>query len=83
MVNPSAGGGDEPTVEKSSEKAITSFSFTSPEATGVVDETAHTINITVPYGTAVTALVPTIVVSDKASVSPESGVSVDALNIYK
>jgi hypothetical protein len=38
-------------------KAITAFSVASPAATGVIDENAKTIAITVPYGTDVTALV--------------------------
>lgn len=41
----------------SSAKAITAFSFTSPVATGTIDENAKTISATVPYGTNVTALV--------------------------
>ena len=58
-------------------KAITSFSFATPSATGVVDEGEKTIAISVPFGTNVTALVPTIVVSAGASVSPLSGVARD------
>lgn len=43
----------------SSAKAITAFSFTSPAATGTVDENEKTIAVTVPYGTDVTTLVGT------------------------
>ncbi len=32
-------------------KAITAFSFTSPAATGVINQGAHTIALTVPFGT--------------------------------
>lgn len=39
-------------------KSITSFSFSSPLATGSIDDVAHTIGITVPYGTSLTSLVP-------------------------
>ncbi len=51
---------------------ITSFSFAqvNPVATGFIDK--HTIIVSVPYGTNVTALVPTIVVSSGATVSPAS-----------
>jgi hypothetical protein len=42
-----------------SAKAITAFSFTSPAATGTVNESAKTIAVTVPYGTNVTSLVAT------------------------
>jgi raffinose/stachyose/melibiose transport system substrate-binding protein len=43
----------------SSDKAITAFSFASPAASGTIDESAKTIAVSVPYGTAVTALVAT------------------------
>ncbi|MBN1363739.1 MAG: hypothetical protein JW976_02945 [Syntrophaceae bacterium] len=41
----------------SSEKAITAFGFETPAATGVITEATHTIDITVPYGTNVNALI--------------------------
>jgi len=40
-------------------KAITAFSFSSPAATGVIDQTLHTIALTVPHGTNLTKLVAT------------------------
>jgi hypothetical protein len=39
---------------------------------GTIDQGAKTIALTVPYGTSVTALVPTITITG-ASVSPDSG----------
>ncbi len=57
-----------------SDKAITSFNFTSPGATGSINESAKTINVSYPVGTAVTSLAPTIIVSPNATVSPLSGV---------
>ncbi|MBL0225105.1 MAG: hypothetical protein IPQ16_05860 [Geobacteraceae bacterium] len=57
---------------QSSTKAITAFSFASPAAEGVIDEATHTIAISVPSGTDVTALVPTITHSG-AGISPASG----------
>ena len=42
-----------------SAKAINTFSFTNPAATGTIDEGAKTIAVTVPYGTDVRALVAT------------------------
>ena len=45
------------TVAPSPAKALTAFSFASPAATGVINEGAHTIALTVPFGTNVTALV--------------------------
>ncbi len=56
-----------------SSKSITSFSFPSlAGATGVINESARTIAVTVPYGTSRTSLTPTVVHSG-ASVSPASG----------
>jgi hypothetical protein len=60
-------------------KAITAFSFASPAATGTVNEASKTIAVTVPYGTNVTALAPTIVHSG-ASISPNSGVAQNFTN---
>ncbi|MFA6508582.1 MAG: chitobiase/beta-hexosaminidase C-terminal domain-containing protein, partial [Treponemataceae bacterium] len=47
------------TVASSSAKALTAFSFASPAATGVITEASHTVAVSVPYGTNVTALVAT------------------------
>jgi len=44
----------------SSAKAITAFSFASPQANGIIDETAKTIRIYVPSGTDVISLTPTV-----------------------
>jgi formylglycine-generating enzyme required for sulfatase activity len=63
------------TISLSSENTITAFNVTSPvTATGVIDETANTIAITVPYGTNVTSLTPTITYTGK-SISPATGVA--------
>jgi hypothetical protein len=65
------------TVTKSSAKAITKFSFAalSPAVEGAISST--TITATVPASTDVTKLVPTITISDKATVSPASSVAQD------
>lgn len=64
---------------KSSAKAITAFAFNglNPAVTATIDATAKTISATVTAGTDVTKLVPTITLSDKATVSPASGVAQD------
>ena len=69
---------------ESSEAAITSFSFdASNEANAAVvsepmiDEKAKTITFRISEGGDVTKLVPTITVSEGATVSPESGVAQD------
>jgi subtilisin family serine protease len=58
-------------------KAIVTFNFTSPSTTGSINEGAKTASLTVPYGTNVTALVPTITLSAGATLSPLSGVAQD------
>ncbi|SHF11456.1 hypothetical protein SAMN02745151_02821, partial [[Clostridium] propionicum DSM 1682] len=62
------------TVAPSTAKAITAFDFNglTPAVTGTVNEGAKTIALTVPYGTDVTALVPSITHTG-ASVSPNTG----------
>lgn len=72
-------------VTESSEAAITSFSFDSSVAEvnagvisePVIDESAKTITFNVSDIADVTALVPTIVVSEGATVSPASGTAQD------
>jgi hypothetical protein len=64
---------------KSSQKAITSFNFENPAAVGVITESTHLIAITVPYGTDVIVLIPTITYTGE-SVSPASGVAQDFTN---
>lgn len=68
-----------PLEELSSEKEITSFSFADliPMVTGIINGTDYTINATVPYDTDISALVPTISISSKATVSKASGVAED------
>jgi formylglycine-generating enzyme required for sulfatase activity len=62
------------TVAANPAKAITAFTF--PTSTGTtITEAAHTIAVTVPFGTVVTALVPTIAISTGASISPLTGVA--------
>ena len=62
----------------SGDKAITAFNFNglSPAVMGVINETNHTIALTVPFGTSVAALVPTIAITG-VSVNPPSGTAHD------
>ena len=66
-------------VVKSSEKLIISLSFgqLSPAVTATIDQSTKTITATLPYGTDLTKLTPTFVVSSKAVISPASGISQD------
>ena len=58
------------------------LSFSIPEQVGetVIDDVEHTVELEVSTGTNVTALVPTIEISDLATIFPESGVSQDFTN---
>ena len=74
------------TITVSAHKAITSFKFLASENTalsvdvnGSIDETAKTIGLTVPNGTIVTALKPTITISG-SSVSSENGTATNFAN---
>lgn len=60
-------------------KNILTFDFESlvPPVIGVVDAVAHTVALTVPFGTDVTALVPTITTSATTTIAPLSGVAQD------
>lgn len=64
---------------KNSSKAISSFSLDSlnPSVSAVIDESAKTIKADLPSGTDISKLAPTVTVSDKATVSPASGVVQD------
>jgi hypothetical protein len=56
--------------------SIAAFFFMSPLALGTINEAGNSIAVTVPYGTNVTALVPTIIVNG-AHISPSSGTMQD------
>lgn len=64
---------------KSSAKDITKFSFAalSPAVDATIDVTAKTITASVPTTTDISKLVPTITISDKATISPATGVVQD------
>ena len=47
---------------------------------GIVDQVAHTISVSVPVGTDIKSLVPTIKTTDGATVSPQSGLPCDFTN---
>ncbi|MBI3306014.1 hypothetical protein HYZ82_02670, partial [Candidatus Nomurabacteria bacterium] len=63
----------------SSEKVITSFSFKNltPNVDGIINEADHSIILTVPFGTDVKNLIPTVTVSLGASVDPGSNETQD------
>ena len=68
-----------PTVVKSTAKDLTKFRFAalSPVVDATIDATTKAITATVPATTDLTKLVPTITISDKATVSPATGVAQD------
>ncbi|HOR85485.1 MAG TPA: hypothetical protein PLL98_03255, partial [Bacillota bacterium] len=68
---------------KSSEMLIKEFGFVIPKASGVIDETAKSINVTVPFGTDVTKLAAVFKSSDNSIVMvngilQESGVTINS-----
>ena len=62
------------TVAVSSEKAITAFTIPNQTGTTTINEGAHTISITMPTGTNVTALIPAITITG-SSINPNTGVA--------
>lgn len=68
-------------VIPSSEKVITNFAIGT--SNGAINETNHTIAVTVPFGTNVTSLTPTIATNEKATVNPDSGVAQNFSNPVK
>ncbi len=70
------------TAPKSSQKQLLSFSFDelNPVVKATINQTTFGITAEVPSTTNIKALKPTITVSDKATVSPASGVSQDFTN---
>lgn len=63
--------------KESSEKQILTFKFAALDVQATITESPKAIVAIVPYGTDVTSLVPIITISEKASISPASGVPTD------
>ncbi|MFA5125811.1 MAG: hypothetical protein WC462_02295 [archaeon] len=66
-------------VSLNTAKAITAFDFSSPPVVGDVNESTHTVILSVPNGTDVTALVPTITITG-ISINPASGIAQNFTN---
>ena len=64
-------------TETSSENDITAFSFAEQTGSAIIDAGTHTVAIEVAMGTVTTSLVPTIEVSDYATIDPVTGVAQD------
>ena len=77
----SCGSGEEQELKPqlSAEKIITSFVISNldPAVTATIDHTNHTIKLNVGNGVDLSNLMPTISVSEKATVSPASGVKLN------
>ncbi|NTV02788.1 MAG: hypothetical protein HGB04_08415 [Chlorobiaceae bacterium] len=67
------------TVARNPAKAITAFSISGQTGTTAINETNHTIAVTMPSGSAVTSLQPNVTITG-ASVSPTSGTAKDFTN---
>ncbi len=84
MLSSCSSDNDSTSFNLSDEKTITSLVFTkaknaelTEDVQAVIDEEKLTITVTLPYKTDVTNLVPTISISELATVSPKSDESVD------
>ncbi|WP_372339125.1 DUF5018 domain-containing protein [Cohnella sp. WQ 127256] len=66
-----------PIAGKSSERAITDFKVPGQVGASILDETANTVTLHVPFGTDVSRMTADVLVSDKARVSPMRGAIVD------
>ncbi|WP_161781890.1 copper amine oxidase N-terminal domain-containing protein [Thermanaerosceptrum fracticalcis] len=64
-------------VNERSDKLITGFTVPGQVGQSVIDSEAYTVTFRVPYGTTVTSLIPSILISEGATVSPGSGVPQD------
>lgn len=66
-------------MQKSSERAITSFKLKTfyPVIEGDINEKNHTVYAVVPDGTDLTNIIPTILVSNNATIFPASGTKVN------
>ena len=67
--------------QSSSEKRILAFRFEEQGIDAAIDEEAKSITATMPNGTDVSALIPTISISTKATISPASGEVMDFTDI--
>ncbi|NSW45210.1 MAG: DUF5018 domain-containing protein [Bacteroidales bacterium] len=67
------------TTQLNNQAEIVSFDIPN-QVSSTINSTNATVDIVMPYGTDVTALVPTITVSQGASISPLSGVAQDFTN---
>lgn len=66
-------------ISTNSNKTISSFYFSSPYAVGSIDQNAKTISVTVPIGTSLTSLTPSIAYNG-LNISPSSGVAQNFTN---
>jgi eukaryotic-like serine/threonine-protein kinase len=69
-------------IPKSTEKSILKFSFSqlNPTIDATIDEVNKRITATLPIGTDAKKLIPTITISPKAKLSPETGILQDFTN---
>lgn len=67
--------------QKSAEKLIYSFDIqVEPEIVGAIDYENHAIFLDVPFSSDITNLIPSIIISEKAKISPEAGTPQDFSN---
>jgi hypothetical protein len=73
---------NEPIVFRSSDNTMISFKLSglSPEVVGLIDLNTRKITVTVPHGTVLTALIPSLEIPAKATSLPATGVAQDFTN---
>ncbi|PZX13546.1 uncharacterized protein DUF5018 [Breznakibacter xylanolyticus] len=64
-------------IGQNTENDITSFVIPNQVGASVIDRDMHTVSLTMPYGSSLMALTPSMTVSSGAVISPASGVSRD------
>ena len=71
------GAAVEPSTPDNTDGAVWIMSFSIDGCTGVIDQDAGTIQVTMPLGTDTTSLIPSITVPDGVTVTPASGAAVN------
>jgi hypothetical protein len=69
-------------VAQNTETVITDFDIPSQIGDEVIDPNNHTVSVNMPAGTDVTALTPTIILSQGATINPNSGTTQDFTNPF-
>jgi|GEM_PF-6239367 len=64
-------------VNPNTENRILNFTIAGQTGSSTIDATAHTVTLSVPYGTPISAVIPTVSVSAEAAINPDIDATVD------